>query len=429
MGVGHEPHGSARNYNPWMKPRDRQRRRLTGALFVGNALASTAFLAAISVVSIAAAELTGSTQWAGLPSAVGTVGSALGAVALTALSRRSGRRFAFCLGFTISAVGGAIGVSSLWTASYGALIAAMLVMGFGRSVSQLSRFAAGDLWSADRRASAIGFVVWAATIGSVAGPLLIVPASRIGAAVLGAELAGPFAISGAGFALAALWFFVTLRPEPLTLAVVPDDAKSARDQAPQRPLWELLRHPTVQLSFLVLMVSQFVMILVMTMTPLHISGHHHGLTLVSGVMMSHTLGMFAIAPVTGHLVDRFGARPMMVAGSLLLALSSLLSAAAGEAQAVPLTASLLLLGVGWNFGFVSASAALQEGLDLRDRLRLQGLADSMTWTSGGFAALASGFVMSAWAFRGLALVGTGISLVPLLALVRHHRQGTRGKTA
>ncbi len=277
---------AGRGYNPQVETRDRQRRRVTGALFVGNALSSTAFLAAISVASIAAAELTGSTLLAGVPNALGTAGSALGASALTALSRRSGRRTAFCLGFAVSAVGGAVGVSSLRTASLGALVAAMFVMGFGRSVSLLSRYAAGDLWPADRRASAIGFVVWAATIGSVAGPLMILPASRAGAAYLGAELAGPFAFAAAGFALAALWYFATLRPEPLTLAAAPDTAVSPRSTgetpgdadapSPSQPLRRLLRHPTVRLSLLVLTVSQFVMILVMTLTPLHIHGHHRG---------------------------------------------------------------------------------------------------------------------------------------------------------
>ncbi len=423
-----------------MQSSDRQRLRVTGVLFVGNALASTAFLAAVSVASIAAQELMGSTRLAGLPNALGTVGSALGASVLTALSRRSGRRAAFCLGFAVSAVGGAVGASSLRLASLGALFAAMLVMGFGRSVSQLSRFAAGDMWPADKRASAIGFVVWAATIGSVAGPLMIVPASRVGAVYMGAELAGPFAFAGAGFALAALWYFAMLRPEPMTLAVsgmtvpgmtvpgktVPGKTVAAEDRNPwphsgrQSP-WELMRHPTVQLSFLVLMVSQFVMILVMTMTPLHIRDHHRGLSLVGGVMMVHALGMFAIAPLTGYLVDRLGTRRMIAVGSILLAISALLSAAAGEAQAVLLTASLFLLGVGWNFCFISGSAALQEGLALRDRLRLQGLADSVTWISGGFAALVSGFVMSAWSFLGLALIGAGISLVPLMALGRTRR--------
>ncbi len=90
-----------------------------------------------------------------------------------------------------------------------------------------------------------------------------------------------------------------------------------------------------------------------------------------------------------------------------------------------LTSSLFLLGVGWNFGFVAASTVLQEGLTLGDRLRLQVLADSVTWISGGVAALASGFVMSAWSFSCLSVLGAGLALIPLLALARAHPAAAR----
>ncbi len=400
-----------------METLGRQRRRITGALFVGNALASTAFLGAVTVASIAAEELTGSTRLSGIPNALGTAGSALGAYALTVSSRRRGRRFAFTLGFAVSAVGGFIGAASLWTTSLGALLAGMFVMGFGRSVSQLSRFAAGDLWPAERRASAIGLVVWAATIGSVVGPLMIVPASRVGAVYLGGELAGPFAFTGLGFALAASWYFVTLRPEPLTLAAA-SDATRPENVGDPRPLRDLLRRPTVQLSLLVLAASQFVMIFLMTMMPLHIRSHHPGLSLVSGVMMVHALGMYAFAPVSGFLVDRLGARPMIAFGGLVMVLSALLGAGTGDARPTLMTLAMFLLGVGWNFGFVAASAVLQENLALRDGLRLQGIADSVTWASGGIAALASGFIMAAWSFQALALLGAGLALIPWIALWR-----------
>ena len=401
-----------------MAHRDPTRLRLTGALFVGNALSSTAYLAAVTVSALAGQELLGSAHLAGLPSALSTVGSALGATLLTTWSLRIGRRHAFCLGFALSAVGGLLGVTSLQGASFGLLLASMLVLGFGRSVSQLSRFAAGDLWPESRRAKAIGFVVWAATIGSVVGPLLIVPAGRLGKAHLGAELAGPFALTALGFALAALWYYGMLRPEPLELAAAPDPSATTDESSiASRNLRVLLRAPTVRLALATLMASQFVMILLMTMTPLHIQSHHHGLGLISGVMMVHTLGMFAIAPLTGALVDRLGARRVIVLGVALLVVSALLGALATEAQATRLTVSLFLLGVGWNFGFVAGSVELQEGLTLGERLRVQGLADSATWISGGVAALASGFVLSAGSFRGLSLLGAVFALAPLALLL------------
>lgn len=400
-----------------MDSSDQQRRRLTGALFAGNALASTAFLGAVTVASLAAEELTGSPRLAGVPNAIGTVGTALGASLITLLSARRGRRPAFVFGFSVSALGAAVGAASLFAVNLPALLAGMFAMGFGRSVNQLARFAAGDLWTAERRASAIGFVVWAATIASVLGPLLIVPAGRLGKAYLGAELAGPFVVSGVGFALAALWYFATLRPEPLTLAAS-DDAPpaAAEEDAAAVPLWTLIRRPTVRLALLVLMASQFVMILVMTMTPVHIRAHGHGLPLVSGVMMAHTLGMYAISPLTGYLVDWFGARRLIAAGSAVLVAASLLAASELRTDPLVLTLALLLLGVGWNFGFVAGSAIVQKGLAVRESLRIQGVADSLTWISGGVAALGSGFVMAAGSFSGLALLGAGMSLAPLVAL-------------
>ena len=394
---------------------------LPGRVFIGNALSTTSFIAAITVAALAAEELTGSARYAGIPSALGTAASALGASILTVASSWWGRRVAFSLGFAVSTCGGVITSAALWLSSLPLFLAGMFVLGFGRSVTQLSRFAAGDLWEVDKRASAIGFVVWAGTIGSFLGPLMVVPASRLGARTLGSELAGPYGLATLGFLLATLWFFFGLRPEPLELAVTTDE--DAGREA--RPLSALLRHPNVLLGVLVLMISQGVMILVMTMTPVHIHGHGHGLSLVSWVMATHSVAMFAFSPLTGWLVDRWGGRQVMAAGAVMLAASAILAAQATEAQASILLIALFLLGVGWNFGFVAASTVLQEGMPLADRLRLQGFADALTWASGGLAAFGSGFVMASGSYAGLSLLGAGLSALPLVALVWEKAAGRR----
>ncbi len=109
---------------------------------------------------------------------------------------------------------------------------------------------------------------------------------------------------------------------------------------------------------------------------------------------------------------------MIAFGGLVMVLSALLGAGTGDARPTLMTLAMFLLGVGWNFGFVAASAVLQENLALRDGLRLQGIADSVTWASGGVAALASGFIMAAWSFQALALLGAGLALIPWIALWR-----------
>ena len=409
-------------YNAPMHDDSSPRRRITAVLFVANALSWTAFIAVVTVAALAAERLTGSARYAGVPSALGTLGSALGAYVLTQSSGRFGRRPIFSLGFLTAGLGAAVGALALVQGRLPLLFAGMLLLGFGRSVSQLLRYAAGDLWTDEKRASAMAFIVWAATIGSVLGPLMVLPTSRWGTLHWDSDLAGPYAFCALGFAASALWVFAFLRPEPLKLAKsaernTPTSAQTPPPKTVPTNAISLLRsRPTVQLGFLVLVVAQGVMTLVMTMTPVHIHGHGHGLSLVSGVMASHTLGMFALSPLTGRLADRLGARPMIILGSGLMALSGVLAASAQEAEAGRLTLGLFLLGVGWNFSFVAGSTVFQEGLELSERLRLQGLADALTWTSAGLSAMVSGFVVSATSFPALALGASIASLLPLAAL-------------
>jgi MFS family permease len=135
-------------------------------------------------------------------------------------------------------------------------------------------------------------------------------------------------------------------------------------------------------------------------------------------MMAHALGMFAIAPITGRLVDTFGPRRIIAMSVVTLTVSSLITAVAGTAQTLILIIGLFLLGVGWNFGFVAGSSLLQEGLPMVNRLKIQGFADSVTWISGAAAAGISGLIVAGTSYMTLAVVGAALSLIPLIPLYR-----------
>jgi MFS family permease len=135
-------------------------------------------------------------------------------------------------------------------------------------------------------------------------------------------------------------------------------------------------------------------------------------------MMAHALGMFAIAPITGRLVDRFGPRRIIVLSVATLVMSGLIAATAGGAQTPVLIVGLFLLGVGWNFGFVAGSSLLQEGLPMANRLKIQGFADSITWISGAVAAGISGLIVAHSSYAALSLIGAALSLIPLIPLYR-----------
>lgn len=395
---------------------DQTRSRLIGTLFAGNAMSSTAYIGVVTVSSLIAEQVTGSASLSGIPNTMGTIGSAAGAATLSALSFKIGRRRTFTIGFALAMVGSLLAAASVGIGSLPVLLIAMAVLGFGRSVSQLARFAAGDLRQPERRASAISLIVWASTIGAVAGPLLLGPTSTMASLAGFDQLIGPIMVGVIGFALAAALMFTGLRPEPLTLSVALESEHSGESSR----LREILAIPTVRLAIVALMTSQFVMVLIMTMTPIHIRGNDGDLGTVGIVMMAHTLGMFAIAPITGRLIDRHGPRRIIMVAVAVLVVASLIAVAAPTANTAVLVVGLFLLGVGWNFGFVAASTELQIGLPMADRLKIQGIADSVTWISGGLGAAISGVIVGVSSYVALGIVGAVFALAPI-PLIRRTR--------
>ena len=389
------------------------RGRLINVLFATNGLTSTSFIAIITVAPIVAADISGSKSVAGIPSTAATVGTALGALVIGSLGARHGRRRSFGTGLAVSSIGALLAVVALLSRQFLLFAVALFVIGFGRSSSQLARYAAGDLTDERRRGAAISKVVWAATIGAIAGPVLIGPAGDAASRLGFDPNTGPIVLAVVGFALASLVVWVLLRPEPLTLAV-----RRPGDEVivPKAPLGAVLGTRTVRLSVIVLITSQLVMVLVMTMTPLHIEDAGLGLQTVAWVMMAHTIGMFAFAPITGLLVDRLGTRAVMTAGGVILIASCLGAATTAGTDTPVMMATLLGLGLGWNFGFVSASTLLQHGLTMAERLRVQGIADAATWLSGGFGAATSGVVVAVGSYSVLAVAAAVLATSILLAV-------------
>lgn len=398
-------------------PLTRSRRRLTAVLFAGNTFSSTSYILAVTVASLAAANLTGNPRLAGIPSAASTLGAALGASTLAAVSARFGRRRPFILWFLVASLGSIGAAAGIQAKTFLLLVLAMFVIGFGRSVDQMARFAAADMAQSNKRGRAIALIVWASTVGSVIGPLLLEPSAATARALGFTSLAGAYGFSAIGFAGASLLLFLFLRPDPLTVSVVDDDHQDDVLRA-ATPLRELLGLPTVRLALATMLTSQLVMVMVMTMTPIHIEGKGGTLGMIGWVMMAHTLGMFALSPITGRLVDSVGPRRMIWAGMIILVIACGLAATADQAEQMILLTSLFLLGLGWNFGFVAGSAELQVGLNLGERVRMQGVADSATWIAGGSGAVASGFILGAYSYTVLANLGLALSLIPLWLLLR-----------
>ncbi len=395
---------------------DGLRRRMLWTLFAISALGSTGYIAAVTVGTIVAAEIAGDAAFGGLPTAVGVMGTATAAMLMSAAMLRFGRRPSLLAGLSIGMVGAAVAVAAVVVGSIPLLLVGSALTGFANGSGQLGRYVAADLARPERRASAIGTVVWGSTIGAVAGPNLIAVAGEAAEGVGLPTLAGAYIVTAIFIGLAVLLASVLLRPEPYALA--DPSALAARPAGTVAPaLGALLGRPTVVVGLVALVAGQVVMVLIMTMTPLHLRDHGHGLATVGFVLSAHTFGMFALSPLSGRLTDRFGSPRVIGAGLATLAGAAVLSALAPPDGGALLTLALFLLGFGWNLGFVAASAMLTTGLQLAERTRIQGLADGLVWTSAAVASLSSGIVVAQASYATLGLIATALLLVPAALLV------------
>ncbi|MEJ7748374.1 MAG: MFS transporter [Candidatus Limnocylindrales bacterium] len=404
---------------------ERLRRRTVWSLVAGVALGSTGHIAAVTVATIVAEKLAGTSAWSGAPGATVVLGAALGATVLSWIMGRRGRRAGLVAGYGIGVLGALLATLAVIGASLPLLLAGTLLIGFGNSANQLSRYAAADLYGEARRASALGTVVWGATIGAVIGPNLAAPAGRLASGLGLPELAGAYLVPVLFVGAAGLLSFALLRPDPSALADTSSEpAGVGRRVSTAVSLAELLARPHVPIALVALVTGQVVMTLVMTMTPLHMTAHGHGLTGVGLVISAHTFGMFGLSPLSGRLADRYGSVPVIMTGLLTVAAASILAAfAPGDGGAV-LFLALFLLGYGWNLGYVAGSALLTSGLRAAERTRVQGLTDALIWGSAGAASLGSGIVVAAAGYATLGLLGATLVVLPAMVVFTRRRTVT-----
>ncbi len=397
---------------------ERRRFNTVAAVFGGIGLSTTGFIAMITIAPLVAQDLLASATWSGIPSTAAIVGGAIGTTVLARIMARRGHFDGLVLGYSIAAVSSAIAVVAVVLGSLTLLIVALFLTGLGAGANRLARYATSDLYPPERRAASIGWMVWGGTIGSLTGPTLLEPARAMAAGMALPGEAGPFLLGTATIGLSAL-LLVLLGDRPL-LSTATEPPASAH-----RAARELFRIPDVRLAIIAMVVGQIIMVLIMTMTPIHIRSEGRGLASIGLVISAHTFGMYAVSPLTGKLSDRIGRIPVILIGDTLLIAAGLTAASAGSSQG-QLVVALFLLGLGWNFGFVAGSALLTDNAPTSMRIQLQGLADSVIWGSGAAASLSSGILIAGWGYTTLSLVGAVLATVPMVVVWGRSRAGGGG---
>ncbi|GAA3699468.1 MFS transporter [Zhihengliuella alba] len=389
-------------------------------MVLSQILGGAGLAAGVAVGALLAQDMLGSDALSGLPTGLFTLGSALAAFLVGRSTQRLGRRIGLAYGFMAGGAGALGVVVAAATGSIPLLLVSLLVYGAGSATNLQARYAGTDLAPADRRGFGASVAMVATTVGAVAGPNLIGPLGRL-AEVWGVPaLAGPFILAAAAYGAAGLVLFVLLRPDPYLLARRLATAAAAQADGPAAsgPVPRVGTGAYVGAAVMVL--TQIVMVAVMTMTPLHMRAHHHGLDAVGLVIGLHIGAMWLPSLVTGVLVDRLGRTPMVIAAGVTLLLAGAVGAAAPGDSLGLLILSLVLLGLGWNLGLVAGTALVVDATVPENRPRTQGTIDVLVALSGAGGGAMSSVVMTATSYQALALGGgiLALLLIPVLLWAR-----------
>ncbi len=375
---------------------------------------SAAMASGFAAAAVLAKEITNSETLAALAAAMMQVGSVVTTVPLARRMARLGRRRGMVAGWSIGTVGATLAFLAALADFYPLLVVGIIGIGAGNATNLAARFACADLAPDDRRARAIGMLVWATTFGAALGPTIALGPAAAVARFLGLpELSGPYLLSSILFVIGLTTTHVWLRPDPLE--VLGTVGKAAARPAPLRVVGRRIATvPAARLAVIAMLMGQAVMVGVMTMTPLHMNNGDHQLRVIGWVISVHVIGMFAFSPIVGWLVDRIGPYLMVGLGGVILCIGAETAAHNSAEDSAGMFAGLLLVGLGWSFGLIAGSALLIGAFSVDQRVEVQGGADLLMTGGGAIAGLSSGVVMERFGFHSLSH-WAGLSALVLVA--------------
>ncbi|MGG5774033.1 MFS transporter [Bacillus subtilis] len=374
--------------------------------------------AGVTVGALIAQQMLGTDAFAGLPSALFTLGSAGSALIVGRLSQRYGRRTGLSAGFMIGGLG-AIGViMAAIINSIFLLFISLLIYGAGTATNLQARYAGTDLANHKQRATAVSITMVFTTFGAVAGPSLVNVMGDFALSIGVPSLAGPFILAAAAYILAGVVLFIMLRPDPLVIART---IEAANEEPGDKGHLAATEHTENKKGIIVgatvMVLTQIVMVAIMTMTPVHMRHHGHDLGAVGLVIGFHIGAMYLPSLVTGVLVDRLGRTAMAISSGTTLLLAGVIAAFAPGDSMVLLVIALSLLGLGWNFGLISGTALIVDSTDTATRAKTQGTVDVLIALSGAAGGALSGMIVAGSSYLALSFTGGMLSLLLIPVVV------------
>jgi MFS family permease len=393
--------------------RKRLYRRTLWIVVVSQMFGGAGLAAGVTVGALLARDMLGTDQWAGVPAALFTLGSASAAWLVGRLAQRLGRRVSLAAGFFAGGIGAAGVVISAVLGHLILLFISLFVYGAGTATNLQARYAGTDLARPEQRATAVSVAMVFTTFGAVAGPSLVEVMGRFAVSLGIPALAGPFLLAAAAFLLAGSVFLIWLRPDPYIIAKAAAHVRQSVNSG-AREGKEIAQpdHPRgVMLGATVMIISQMVMAAIMTMTPLHMTNHGHGLGEVGAVIGIHIAAMYLPSLVTGILIDKIGRHIMASTSGVILLAAGLLAAFAPGGSVLLLTVALALLGLGWNLGLISGTTLLVDSTSPSSRAKTQGTVDVFISLAGASGGALSGMIAAHSSYAVLSLGGGLLSLL------------------
>lgn len=349
-----------------------------------------------TVAGLAGKQLAPNACFATLPISLMVIGSMLSANPLSAIMARWGRRAGFVLGTAGGAVGGMIAAYGLAQASFPLFLVGAFLAGIYQSSQGFFRFAAADTASEEFRPKAISWVMAGGLLSAIVGPELVKLTSQ--------SMAVPF--------LGTYLTVIALNAVGVFLFAALDIPKPVRRSGKLggRSRMELLRTPRILVAVIVATVSYALMNLVMTSSPLAVVGCGYQTADAANVVTAHVLAMFVPSFFTGHVIARIGVEKVMGIGLVILACAGMVAMAGVQLE--NFFVALVLLGIGWNFGFIGATSMLTAAHMPEERGRMQGLNDFLvfggvtlaSFSSGGLMNCSGGSVQAGWQMVNMAML-------------------------
>ncbi|KEJ89542.1 MFS transporter [Sulfitobacter donghicola] len=358
---------------------DSRAKRNVAILVIAQAFLGSQMPMIFLVGGLAGKSLASNVCLATLPISMIVLGSMVWATPISSIMQKYGRRAGFFLGAFGGALGGAIGAYGLIEQSFPIFLVGSFMTGIYMSAHGFYRFAAADTASDEFRPKAISYVMAGGLLSAIVGPQL---ATATSFAFVTPFVGTYLAVVALNIVGSLLFLFIDI-PKPQAPAI---DAPRGRTR------WELITTPRITVAVICAMVSYALMNLVMTSTPLAVVGCGFEQKDAGFIVTGHVLAMYAPSFFTGHLINRFGVERIVGSGIAILGLAGIIALQGVELENFYI--ALILLGIGWNFGFIGATSMLAGAHAPHERGRMQGLNDLLVFGGVTIASLASGGLMN-----------------------------------